>query len=86
MPDALIRPRLAALTTGMPASLYFIGFTGGVLSVGVVGVIAGPLVIALLAETVQLLSPERPPCNDSSSSQTVSMGRPAASHSVRLPS
>lgn len=60
LPDAIIRPRLAALTTGMPASLYFIGFTGGVLSVGVVGIIAGPLVIALLAETVQLLSPERP--------------------------
>jgi len=55
-PDALIRPRLARLTTGMPASLYFVGFVGGVLTVGVVGVIAGPLVVAFVAETVELLS------------------------------
>ena len=41
LPDALIRPRLASLTTGMPASLYFVGFTGGTLTLGVVGVIAG---------------------------------------------
>jgi predicted PurR-regulated permease PerM len=56
LPDALIRPRLAAWTTGMPATLYFIGFVGGVLSVGVVGVIAGPLIVALVAETVEILS------------------------------
>jgi predicted PurR-regulated permease PerM len=55
-PDAVIRPRLARLTTGMPASLYFVGFVGGVLTVGVVGVIAGPLIVALLAECVDLLS------------------------------
>jgi len=55
-PDALIRPRLARLTTGMPASLYFVGFVGGVLTVGVVGVIAGPLVVALVSETVDLLA------------------------------
>lgn len=55
-PDAVIRPRLARLTTGLPASLYFVGFTGGVLTVGVVGVIAGPLVVALLSETIELLS------------------------------
>lgn len=57
LPDAVIRPRLAAWTTGMPATLYFIGFVGGVLSVGVVGVIAGPLVVALVAEMVEILSP-----------------------------
>jgi predicted PurR-regulated permease PerM len=55
-PDAVIRPRLARLTTGMPASLYFVGFVGGVLTVGIVGVIAGPLILALLAECVEVLS------------------------------
>lgn len=58
LPDALIRPRLARLTTGMPGSLYFVGFTGGVLSVGLVGLVAGPVVVALLAEAVGLLSAE----------------------------
>ncbi|MFC7133185.1 MULTISPECIES: AI-2E family transporter [Salinibaculum] len=58
LPDALIRPRLARLTTGMPGSLYFVGFTGGILSVGVVGLVAGPVVVALLAEAVSLLTAE----------------------------
>ncbi|MFB6139978.1 MAG: AI-2E family transporter [Halosimplex sp.] len=59
LPDALIRPRLASVTTGMPASLYFVGFTGGTLSLGVVGVIAGPLAVALLVEVVELVTDER---------------------------
>jgi len=59
LPDAVIRPRLARYTTGMPASLYFAGFTGGVLSLGLVGFIAGPVIVALLAETAQLLADER---------------------------
>jgi predicted PurR-regulated permease PerM len=58
LPDALIRPRLAGLTSGIPGSLYFVGFTGGVLSVGLVGLIAGPVVVALLVEAVSLLSAE----------------------------
>jgi predicted PurR-regulated permease PerM len=58
LPDALVRPRLARLTTGIPGSLYFVGFTGGVLSVGLVGFVAGPVVVALLAEAVSLLSAE----------------------------
>lgn len=58
LPDALIRPRLARLTSGMPGSLYFVGFTGGILSVGMVGLIAGPVTVALLAEAVALLSAE----------------------------
>lgn len=58
LPDALVRPRLAARTARLPASVYFIGFTGGLLSVGVVGIIAGPLVVALLVEVVDLLSTE----------------------------
>jgi len=59
LPDAVIRPRLAAVTTGMPASLYFVGFTGGTLTIGIVGVIAGPLVVALLVEVVELVTNER---------------------------
>jgi predicted PurR-regulated permease PerM len=59
LPDALIRPRLAAMTAEMPGSLYFVGFTGGVLSLGLVGFIAGPLVVGVLVEAVNLLSTER---------------------------
>ena len=61
LPDAVIRPRLARHTTGMPASLYFVGFTGGVLSLGLVGFIAGPVVVALLLEVAHLLAAERGP-------------------------
>jgi len=61
LPDALIRPQLASLTAKMPGSLYFIGFVGGVLSVGVVGVIAGPVLVGLLAEVGELLADERKP-------------------------
>lgn len=60
LPDAVIRPRLARSTVGLPASVYFIGFTGGLLSIGVVGLIAGPLVVALLVELVELLSQDLP--------------------------
>lgn len=56
--DVLIRPRLAGLTSGIPDSLYFVGFTGGVLSVGLVGLVAGPVAVALLADAVSLLSEE----------------------------
>jgi predicted PurR-regulated permease PerM len=55
-PDATIRPRLASRAAHLPTSLYFIGFTGGLLTVGAIGFIAGPLVVALLAEAVDLLS------------------------------
>ncbi|MFB6300941.1 MAG: AI-2E family transporter [Halobacteriales archaeon] len=58
LPDALIRPRLARETAELPASLYFIGFTGGLLSLGFVGIIAGPLIVAILAELLRLLSDE----------------------------
>lgn len=61
LPDAVLRPRLARETAGIPASLYFVGFTGGILSVGPVGIIAGPLVVALLVETLALLSREHVP-------------------------
>ena len=55
-PDAVIRPRLAGETTDLPVSVYFVGFVGGVLTLGPVGFVVGPLVVALLAEVVSLLS------------------------------
>ena len=58
LPDALIRPQLAAYTAGMPGSLYFVGFVGGVLTIGIVGFIAGPLAVAVLLEADQQLSAE----------------------------
>ena len=58
LPDLVIRPRLAGETTDMPGSLYFVGFVGGLLSLGTVGVIAGPLVVALVVEAARLLSDE----------------------------
>jgi predicted PurR-regulated permease PerM len=56
LPDAVIRPRLASYAAHLPMSLYFVGFVGGVLSLGAIGFIAGPLVVALVVETVTLLS------------------------------
>lgn len=56
IPDILIRPQLATRKAHLPASLYFVGFVGGVLTVGVIGIIAGPLIVALLVEMVDLLS------------------------------
>ena len=64
-PDAVIRPRLAEWAAHLPMSLYFIGFTGGILTVGPVGFIAGPLAVAVLVEVVSLLADE-----DASSRQT----------------
>lgn len=58
LPDALVRPRLAQWTTRLPATVYFVGFTGGVLSLGAVGFVAGPLVVAVLVEAVELVSAE----------------------------
>ncbi len=58
LPDVLIRPRLAQQTAGLPGGLYFVGFVGGLLTLGAVGVIAGPLVVALVVEVATLLSAE----------------------------
>jgi predicted PurR-regulated permease PerM len=58
LPDAVIRPRLARETAGFPGSLYFVGFVGGLLTVGPVGVIAGPLAVALVVEAAGLLAAE----------------------------
>lgn len=61
-PDATIRPKLAKHTGDFSATLYFVGFVGGLLTLGAIGVIVGPLVVALLVETVAILAQE----NDSS--------------------
>jgi predicted PurR-regulated permease PerM len=58
LPDLLIRPRLARETAGLSGSLYFIGFVGGLLTLGPIGIIAGPLAVALVAEMATLLSTE----------------------------
>lgn len=56
IPDAVVRPRLAAIAGELPSTLYFVGFVGGVLTIGPLGFVLGPLVVGLLVETVELLS------------------------------
>lgn len=58
LPDLIVRPRLARRAADMPGSLYFVGFVGGLLSLGTVGVIAGPLAVALVVEAAEQLSVE----------------------------
>ncbi|WP_135664360.1 AI-2E family transporter [Halorhabdus rudnickae] len=69
LPDILVRPRLSEIAADLPGSLYFIGFTGGVLTMGAIGIIAGPIVVALLSESVELLANERLPANGESPSE-----------------
>lgn len=78
LPDLLIRPRLASKTGNLSGSLYFIGFVGGLLSLGAVGIIVGPLVVALLAETARLLAVEFEV--DLSTTDSVAEQTPEASH------
>lgn len=61
LPDVLIRPRLARRTADIPGSLYFVGFFGGVLTLGPIGVVAGPLAVGLFVEAASLLSAELNP-------------------------
>jgi predicted PurR-regulated permease PerM len=58
LPDILIRPRLAERTAHLSGGVYFVGFVGGLLSMGAIGLIAGPLVVALVVEAAGLLSEE----------------------------
>lgn len=60
LPDVLVRPRLAAYTGGLSSSLYFVGFIGGLTSLGMIGIVAGPLVVALLVEGIEQLAAEMP--------------------------
>lgn len=64
LPDVLVRPRLARYTGGLTSSLYFVGFIGGLTSLGMIGIVAGPLVVALLAEAVSQLAAEMPHTDD----------------------
>lgn len=54
-PDLVLRPILARHTARLSGTMYFVGFVGGLLSVGLVGAIAGPLVVAILIECGALL-------------------------------
>ncbi len=56
LPDLLIRPWLAEMTTELSSVLYFIGFMGGLLSMGAIGVIVGPLLIAVLLELAEMVA------------------------------
>ncbi len=57
-PDIVVRPRLAQSSAGLPGSLYFIGFTGGLFTMGAIGIVVGPLVVAVFVEAVSLLADE----------------------------
>lgn len=54
--DTVVRPQLARRTAQLPGSLYLTGFIGGLLSLGPMGLVAGPLVVAVVVELVELLA------------------------------
>ena len=56
VPDAVIRTQLADWTGKISPGLYLVGFVGGILTVGAVGIIVGPLVVSLLLEIIEMLS------------------------------
>ncbi|WP_226004839.1 AI-2E family transporter [Natrinema salinisoli] len=58
LPDIAVRPRLARRSAGLPGSLYFVGFTGGLFTLGPIGVVVGPLLVAVFVEAVDLLADE----------------------------
>jgi hypothetical protein len=51
----IVRPRLAPVAASLPSSLYFVGFVGGLLTLGAVGVVLGPVAVAPIVETGRLL-------------------------------
>ncbi len=57
-PDVGIRPRLARRSAGLAGSLYFVGFTGGLFTLGPIGIVVGPLIVAVFVEAVELLADE----------------------------
>ncbi|WP_090384157.1 AI-2E family transporter [Natronobacterium texcoconense] len=57
-PDVGIRPRLARRSAGLPGSLYFVGFTGGLFTLGAIGIVVGPLIVAVFVEAVDILADE----------------------------
>ena len=56
LPDVLVRPRLSRVTGNLPGTLYFVGFVGGLLTVGPIGIVVGPLAVGLVAEAMALLA------------------------------
>ncbi len=58
LPDIAVRPRLARRSAGLPGSLYFVGFTGGLFTLGPIGIVVGPLIVAVFVEAVALLAEE----------------------------
>ncbi len=58
LPDVVVRPRLARRSAGLSGSLYFVGFTGGLFTLGPIGVVVGPLLVAVFVEAVDLLADE----------------------------
>ena len=56
VPDAVIRTQLAEWTGRISPGLYFVGFVGGILTLGAIGVIVGPLVVSLLLEVIDMLA------------------------------
>lgn len=61
LPDVLICARLARRSADMSSTLYFTGFAGRLLTLGPIGIIAGPLGVALLVEGMEPLSEETGP-------------------------
>ena len=57
-PDVFVRPKLAHASVGLPGSLYFVGFTGGLFTLGPIGIVIGPLIVAVFVEAVELLADE----------------------------
>ena len=57
-PDVAVRPRLARRSAGLAGSLYFVGFTGGLFTLGPIGIVVGPLLVAVFVEAVDLLADE----------------------------
>ncbi|MFB6146306.1 MAG: AI-2E family transporter [Halobacteriaceae archaeon] len=56
LPDLAVRLWLPGETTRTHWSLYFIGFVGGLLTLGGIGIVVGPLVVALLVEALDLFA------------------------------
>lgn len=61
VPDAVIRTQLADWTGEISPGLYLVGFVGGILTLGAVGLIVGPLVVALLLEVLTMLAEHEGP-------------------------
>ncbi|GAB7019068.1 AI-2E family transporter [Halostagnicola bangensis] len=57
-PDVGVRPYFSRRSANLPGSLYFVGFTGGLFTLGPIGIVVGPLIVAVFVEAVDLLGDE----------------------------